>query len=221
MMNEIKTVLKLVKYGDQFNNNLLMTIIWTIGGIFGGVYVGFSEDYAETLSLLIFMGILMPAFMIQTFASLEAVGFVASSGKRRSLFLRGADLLADGVQTVWYFVLTGCILIGNFLSHGAADKLGGIVLYSGIVAAIVNIYLVVINKFFIGGTLLLGVMIYALSGNGVNYLLGNYELSTGTGLLLGFAVMVAGDVLGGFIRRLLYKKRISKYALSMEIRKYM
>lgn len=220
MMNEIKTVLKLIKYGDQFDNNLIMTIIWTIGGIFGGVYIGFCGDYSENISLLMFIGILAPIFMIQTFASLEAVGFVASSGKRRSLFLRGADLLAGGIQAVWYFVLTGSILIGNFLSHRAADKLGVIVLYSGIIAVIVNIYLVMINKFFIGGILLLGGLC-ALCGNGGNYLLGNYELLTGTGLLLGFAVMIAGDVLGGFIRRLLYKKRISKYALSMEIRKYM
>lgn len=220
MMNEIKTVLKLIKYGDQFNSYLIMTIIWTIGGIFGGVYIGFCRNYSENIPLLIFMEIYVPVFMIQAFTSLEAVGFVASSGKRRSLFLRGADLLAGGFQAVWYLVLTGCILIGNFLSHGAADKLGVIALCSGITAVIANIYFVVVNKFFIGGILLLAGM-YALYGLGGNYLLGNYELSTGTGLLLGFAVMIAGDVLGGFIRRLLYKKRISKYALSMEIRKYM
>ncbi|MDE6434702.1 MAG: hypothetical protein K2L07_10810 [Lachnospiraceae bacterium] len=220
MMNDMKRAMQLLRYGDQFKTYMVMGIIWFAMGV-GFVAVCVGEEMAYLAHYQVILPMFMPMFMIQSLASLEAGGMVASSGKRRFLFITAPDLLGLAGMVVMFLVVLVVITIKCILVPDIKELAGGMILCVGLSAAVLQVYMSLVCKYFLGGLagfLILFNFFYVEAGN---MILTSWKPSYGVGLFFGIAVCILGCVAGHFIRVCLYKKPISKFSLGAEMRKYM
>lgn len=216
MMNDIKRVMKLIQYGDQFFAYAVTGIIWSVLG----VIVMFVSAGMGSCHLMVILAMFAPTMFMQCFASLEAGGMTASSGKRRFLSIWGQDLLGTGGMGVMFVMILVVITIKCILYPDARELIGGTILCAGLSAAVMLVYMPLVNKSFIGGVaaFMLVYMYYSMAGF---FILEKWKPSYGVGLLLGVLAYILGGVASHFIRVWLYKKPVSKFSLGAEMRKYM
>lgn len=221
MMNDIKRTISLIKYGDQFVGYITAAAIWFVAGVIGMVWmVASAGEVNVALYPTYFIFVLFPPLMLsQCFASLEAAGMVASSGKRRFVSLKGQNLLSIGGVGVMFLLVILIVLVNSMLEHCVIVGAGGIILCAGIAACVFLIYTAIVYKSFLFGVILftLNYLIYGILGSYILYKNPSFTV----GLLLGIMFFIIGAVLSCLIRAALYKKPISKTALGAEMRKYM
>ncbi|MCM1179899.1 MAG: hypothetical protein NC347_06565 [Clostridium sp.] len=218
MMSDIKKAMRLIRYGDQYKTCMVIAIIWFAVGLL--MVIAAVPETGMIIVPATYLAI-APMMILQCFTSLEAGGMVASSGKRKFLFITAQDLLSLMGMTVVFLVELLIITAKGIFFPEAREFAGGAILCAGLSAALMQIYMPFINKCFIGGVLEFTIL-YLLYYEGVgNVLLAGWKPSYGMGLLLGIAACVLSGVAGHFIRVSLYKKPISRYSLGAEMRKYM
>lgn len=216
MMNDIKRVIKLMKYGDQFGMYLIMGILWLL---FGGIMM-LTEAGTESYVAVGLFFMIPSLALLQSFASLEAGGMAASSGKRRFLGIRGQNLFMVWGVGILCFLVFVTVLVKYLLFPSTRLYAGGTLLCTGLSAAVLMIYIALVNKSFIGGLVvfLLLYIGYFITGS---FILEKWRPSFVPGLLLGLAAFVLGSIISSLLRDALYKKPISKFSLGAEMRKYM
>lgn len=221
MMNDIKKTLRLMKYGDQFIVYMAVAVIWFVVGVIGMVWMVASAGEVNVAPYPVFLiFVLCPSIMlVQCFASLEATGMVASSGKRRFVSQKGQNFLAIGGVGVMFLLVILIVLVQSLLAHRLIVGAGGIILCAGIVASLFMIYAAVVYKSFVFGIILFTgcCAVYGIFGSYIIYKNPSFLV----GLLLGSLAFILGAVVSCLIRAALYKKPISKTALGAEMRKYM
>ncbi|MDD6069482.1 MAG: hypothetical protein PUC12_01525 [Clostridiales bacterium] len=221
MMNDLKKTLRFMKYGDQFMVYMALAVIWFIVGVLGlvGVIASANKGNAEPYHVFLIFVMFPPLMLVQCFASLEATGLVASSGKRRFVSLKGQNLLSISGVGVMFLLVILIVLIQSLLAHRLIVGAGGIILCAGIAASVLLIYIAVVYKSFVFGIILFAgcYFVYGIFGSYISY----KNPSLLMGLLLGSLAFILGAVVSCLIRAALYKMPVSKTALGAEMRKYM
>lgn len=221
MMNDIKKTIRLMKYGDQFMVYMAMAAIWLVLGVLGlaGVIASANKVNATPYHVFLIFVLFPPIMLVQCFASLEATGMVASSGKRRFVSQNGQNLLSISGVGVMFLLIVLIVLVQSLLAHRLIVGAGGIILCAGIAASMFMIYTAVVYKSFVFGIILFAgcYFVYGILGSYILY----KNPSLLMGVLLGSLSFILGAVVSCLIRAALYKKPVSKTALGGEMRKNM
>ncbi len=217
MMNDIKRAVRLIRLGDQFTVYMVMAILWFV---FGEVLSVFSVN-TQTGHLMLIFSMFAPMMLIQGFAALEAVGMAAASKRRKFIAIKGQNILTIGGMGIMFLLVILEATVKYYIFHmGAKEFVGGTILCAGLSAAVLLIYMPLVNKTFIGGVAVFLQMYMAYTAAG-SLILEKWMPSYSVGMLLGIAAFALGSVTGCLFRRWLYKVPVSKYSLGAEMRKYM
>jgi len=217
MMNDIKTAVRLIRFGDQFTAYMVTAILWLV---FGEVLSVFAMN-TQTGYLMLIFAMFAPMMLIQGFAALEAVGMAAASKRRRFIAIKGQNILSIGGMGIMFLLAILEATVKYYIFHmGAEEFVGGTILCAGLSAAVLLIYIPLVNKSFIGGVAVFLPMYWTYSVAG-SLILKMWMPSYSVGMLLGIAAFALGSVAGCLFRLWLYKIPVSKYSLGAEMRKYM
>lgn len=216
MMSDLKKYLKLIKYGYQIKMNVVSALFFFVLALISlftgrGFYVCLSASYF----------LLVPLFGVQISYSLMFSDMVLSSSVRKGL----DQVLPNAIGIVSSVFALGMTYVGLLVNPkmrmGTLADSGNMVIAASIVIATVLIYYGASYKFFIGGTAVFFVMFLGvMAGCGI---LTEGSGTTGllTGSIIGFLIVVAGNVLGCILRTAVYKYSMDPWAAGGSLRKAM
>ena len=213
MMCDWKTGLKMLRYAYKFKLNLVISIVFVVVGIgclcFGGASIVMGGCW-------FMLGL---TYMMQPMFNLVYAGSVATSPKRNSLSLYAPDMIVVSAGVITYLVVIG---IGWIKGYEGVD---GLVFKQFMLATfgimfLMLIYLGVSYHIFIVGTFIFS---FSAGASGVlaSVMVQMFSLELGNIYVIGLVLIVAGVVLNCVVRRLLYRKPMSKLALGADLRKRM
>ena len=213
MMCDWKTGLKMLRYAYQLKLNLLLAILFVVIGI-GCLCCG--EKLIVLGGTWLMLGLV---YMMQPMFNLVFAGSVAASAKRKSLSLYAPDVMVVLAGVITYLVVAG---IGWIKGYESADslQLKQYMLASFVMMFLLLIYMGVAYHIFIAGSIIFAILV------GFGSLLSCimiqvFSLGLGQIYVIGFVLIVAGIVLNCVVRRLLYRRPMSKLALGAALRKRM
>lgn len=226
MTNNMKKVFLLMRYGHQATMNFLFGLGFLIWGIFAKIsgMVSLGIDFLFPLML--------PIFLCQMLYGLDYVKMISSADMKRWITVYMPDILVDVwvlAMLVLYYVLTefryrypeNFVLNLDVYSISISIPTGNIMLCAGMLAVIFMCYVAGCYKCYWIST---GVFIVAMMGYGVasSWILSPgaevpWHLTNGQGILAAFLFYVAGAVVSGAIRRLLYKIPVSTMAVGKRL----
>lgn len=214
MMADLKRGFRLIRYGHGLVLNMVVAVLFLLIGILF-LFVGPEGMLMSTLYIL-----MAPLMFMQMEYSLLYAGTVLASPRHRMLEIHMADV---------FTVISGVIGCAVILGAGAywctkepeeAEYCMKVMLASGAMVLFMLVYLGVAYKYFFMSMVafMVGILV---GGNGEVFVL---ELSgipyTFTNVaLISLACIILGVVLSYIIRRLLYRKPISKWSAGASLRK--
>lgn len=212
MTDELKRQMKLIKYGRDFKLSIVVMILFVLLGIFavvmdlGGIVQGSME---------IFFGIVC---LLQMEYGLMSAGLCASSPNRRVLEIWLPDLSGLVWGVLGYAVLFVFAMI-EISSAPGDDEIrqlcGRQLLFAGMMGAAVIIYGSMAYK-----STLISLIIYILAFCAILFCSDmDIGVDLTVGALLGLCMILAGVVLAGVLRRLLYRKPLNRSATGMDSQK--
>lgn len=218
MINELKKQIRLIKYGFNMKSSIVVAVIFVVMGVF----FSFHLMDADGFLLAGFYIILGPTMMIQVQQSLLVSNLVAASPKKKALQTWIPDILQLILSTVVYLLLVIFAVWQNFSTHGAGDYAKNL-MYLGILAGILLIYYGAAYKSFLFSVIFFTIAFSIFYTNGIlsDWFSINLSVDMAGAALLGLLFIFVGNLLSGVLRRVLYKKPLSKYAMGVQLRKYM
>lgn len=216
MTTDLKTAFKLLKYTFHLKTNCVSAIIITILGI---LFLIAAPD--TTLFMLGgFYLALGPLCILQMQFTLLYSNLGKSSPKARMLEISSIDTLSAIIILICYTF----VVIYITIRHGSAPAEFPItyLFTMGIMYATLLIYFSLSYKTFIFGILLLiicTISVFSVSIFIIELGIVELHLNTFTGYLLGYGCVFMGLLLSGLLRRLVYKRPLSKLAAGAKLRK--
>lgn len=215
MMKDIKNCFKLYKYGYQAKTNAGCGLLFVVIGILFVFMTGY--DQLILCSVYLFLGIL---FISQTMYMMLFSEFVAASPGRKKVEFRYMDII-NVIGGVFATVVT---LLLAFLAkpaqiEGATTE--AMLVISGAMAIIMYCYMSMSYKWLVFGTALFMIAFFSamnMSEGKVNEILSTaLEGKTLLAVVIFLVEVVIGLLLAHGIRRLLYKKGMSKFAAGYKL----
>ncbi len=214
-MKDIKNCFKLFKYGYQMKTNILCAVLFFLLGI---GFCAVSHDQFVICIVYFFLSIL---FVAQPMHMMLFSEFVGASPKRKKVELRYIDI----INVVGGILAAVISIIAAFLSESQSSESVSVetnLIIGGWVAIILYCYMSLSFKTMIVGTILFFVSFFS-----VMYIAGGAFVVMFDDIFAGktvlavviFLVEVAiGIVLGHGVRRLLYRRSMSKWAMGAMLR---
>lgn len=219
MIKNFRKQIKLIKYGGDKKSSIAAAALFFLLGIL--FLVMMDSEGLIMGSLYIFSGLLM---LLQVYNTLLSIGMVTASPKRRMLETWLIDILGLLTGICYYIFLLIIAMIKIHVADEADKQQYGIAfLFAGILGGWVLVYCGAAWKSFLISVITFSVGFFIIFSK-YNEIIANDKampVNLGIGAILGFLAIVLGAVLGGIIRRLLYKKPMSKYAMGANLRKQM
>lgn len=225
-MSNVKKVFQLLKYGHQVTLNIVLGVGFFVFGLFAKV-AGMTSIGIDFLFPL-----MLPIFFCQIIYGLDYVKVISSANLKRWMTVYVPDLLVDVwvlVVLVLYYVLTELRsyypeqLILNVDIHSGSISMptGNIMFCAGMLAFLLMCYMAGCYKCYWISTMLflVGMMAYGVASTWILNPFGEvaWHLTEGQGILAAFLFYVAGAVVSGAIRRLLYKIPVSSVAIGKRL----
>lgn len=220
MIKNFRKQIKIIKYGGDKKSSIAAAALFFLLGIL--FLIMMDSEGLVMGSLYIFAGLLM---LLQVYNTLLSIGMVTASPKRRMLETWLIDILGLLTGICYYIFLLIVGVIKIYVSHEAEavkQQYGAAFLFAGILGGWVLVYCGMAWKSFLisvivfsGGFFVISSIFSAIINDTANL------VNLGAGAILGFLAIVLGAVVGGIVRRLLYKKPMSKYAMGANLRKQM
>lgn len=212
MITEWKRCAKLIKYGYNLKSSVAAAAIFFVLGI---VMCVLSPD--EMFSLGGMYIVLGPMLLIQCVYTSLSAGISMSSPRRRFIetwFHDGLQLLI-GLAGYALVILIAVIQISH--GHSGAEEraaLGQAILYTGMLTGVLMIYMGIVYKTFLLSVLLFLVAFVSLMAEVPDKIFGFMQsVTVAKGILWGLAAIAIGAVISGLLRRMLYKKPLSKFSI--------
>ncbi len=163
-----------------------------------------------------------PAMTLQMQQSLLASGLVASSPKKRLLETWMPDILQMVIGVTAYLLLVAFAVWGqNQSSNGAGDYASSLI-YVAILEGILWVYYGIVYKSFWLSTIAFAITYFLTVTNGfADGWFSKLSVGMAGASLLGLLFIFLGNLLSAVLRRALYRKPLSKYAMGRNLRKYM
>ena len=220
-MNNLKTMIKLMKYGYQTKINLLCGVGFLLFGIFAKV-IGVVAPGFDIIFLLMF-----PIFVCQILYGLCYVKMISATGLKRWISVYLPDIFVD-IFTIFalvlYYVLTvmrpyfpaGTQMFG--VQYNGEESIGALMLSAGVMACIIMCFLAGCYKYYWITTIIF-IVLMAFYGFFSSYINFNYKdgIEQWQGILAAVLFYLLGVVLSGVIRRALYKKPVSDKAVGKRL----
>ena len=215
MMKDIKNCFKLLKYGYQIKTNIVCAVFFSLLG------VAFSLIGHEAFALSVVYFFLAIIFVVQSMYMAIYSDFVGASPKRRKVELRYIDIL----NVIGGIVASAATILTAFLTRGLSPEGPSMetnLVIGGWMVIILYCYMCMSFKM-----MWVGMFIFIVSFFSVMNIAGGAFTAACDGMLAGktaFAVIVflaeveMGIVLGHVIRRILYRKSMSKWAMGAKLR---
>ena len=226
MMSNVKKVFQLLKYGHQVTMNVLLGVMFLVFGLLAKVtgitYIG--------IDLLFPM--MLPIFLCQILYGLDYVKMISSANLKRWMTVYVPDLLVDVsvlVVLILYYALTELreyypeelILNVDSYSNSISMPIGNIMLCAGALAFVLMCFVAGCYKRYWISTafFLVAMMAYGAASTWIlnPYREAELRLTKEQGILAAVLFYVAGVVVSGAIRRLLYKVPVSSMAIGKRL----
>ncbi len=226
MMSNMKKVFQLLKYGHQVKLNVGLGLAFLVFGLFAKV-VGITSIGIDFLFPL-----MMPIFLCQMLYGLDYVKMISSANLKRWLTVYVPDLLVDVsvlLALVLYYVLTELrssypdwLILNEDIHSGAISMpMGNIMFCAGMLAFVLMCYMAGCYKcYWIStGVFLVSMAAYGAASTWILNPFGEvpWRLTKGQGILAAALFYLAGAVVSGAIRRILYKVPISSVAIGKRL----
>lgn len=226
MMRNVKKVFQLLKYGHQVTLNVLLGLAFLVLGLFAKV-AGITSIGIDFLFPL-----MLPIFLCQILYGLDYVKMISSANMKRWVTVYIPDLLVDVsvlVALLLYYVLTELrpyypsqiILNVDIYANSISMPTGNIMFCAGMLAFLLMCYMAGCYKcYWIStGIFLVAMAVYGAASSWILNPFGEvmWHLTKGQGVLAAFLFYMGGVVVGGAIRRLLYKVPVSSTAIGKRL----
>ena len=224
MMDEMKKICKLIKYGYNFKINLGAGILFTILGVpfsMLGSMVS-SENHMQPAVLSTLYMLMGPSVVIQMIYTLLFSDIVKSSPKNDTLEVTVPNFLTVVIGILAYLFAIISAVIGTKVSPELTDSYNAVIINSSLLIAICLFYFGVCYKYFVFGTIVLMIVFFVVYG-GVSATVfkinDSIPIPTGKSILIGAATVAVGILISCISRKLLYKKPLSKLSAGAYLRK--
>lgn len=214
MMKDVKQCFKLLKYGYQMKTNIACACIFVVLGIIFTILSHYNFMMGTMYIYLGMMFVMQPMYMI-LFSEC-----VAASPRRKKIEIRYVDILnVIGGLLSSVVVITLALLIRHKDMEGVSVE--SVLVISGMLAFMLYCYMSMSFKYMLVGTLLFmgsfwGIMLFQTK---LDIFFGN---ALGGKTLLAVVIFLVENVLGIVcahgIRKLLYRKSMSKLAMGAKLR---
>lgn len=224
MMNEMKKVCKLIKYGYNFKMNMGFAILFTIFGVIFSVLGSMmsSENHMQPAVLSTLYMLLGPIMVIQLLYTLLFCDIVKSSPKNYTLEVTAPNFFAAVIGILAYIFSIISAAIGIKVSPELAESYNTVIISSGLLIAVCLLYFGVCYKYFVLGTIgfMVGfIVVYGGVSAAVFKINDSFPIATGNSIFIGAVIVAVGILTSSIIRKLLYKKPISKLSAGAYLRK--
>ena len=216
MTTDLKTVFRLLKYTFQLKTNCVSAIIITI--------LGFLFLLAAPDTTLFMLGgfyfALGPLCILQMQFTLLYSNLGKSSPKARMLEISSIDTLSAISILICYTFIAIYITIRH--SSAPTEFPIAYLFTTGLMYAALLIYFSLAYKTYIFGIIFLiicTISVFSVSLFIIELGILELHLNTFTGYLLGYGCVFIGLLLSGLLRRLVYKRPLSKIAAGAKLRK--
>lgn len=220
MMGRWKTCFKLLKYSQNFNRSIWGAIIFFLMGL--GLFVGVVKlDIYFAIAPALFL-LLSFTMLLQLKEDLIFSAMVCASSKRRFFDTLFSDVQLVSAGVAVYLIYGVLVLL--FLENGNVEEFyaANVLWVSSLCIAVFMVFLSMYPKYY--WTSLITVwFLYMFFQEYLDYLTEAgktfIRVSTPIGFWMGLGVVLAGGVISVVIRRLLYKKPLSKWIVREYLKK--
>lgn len=220
MMGRWKTCFKLLKYSHNFSRSIWLAAILLLLGL--GLFVG-------VVKLDIYFAIVPALFILLSFAMLLQLkedlifsAMVCTSSKRRFFDTLFSDVLLVSAGVATYLVYG--VLVFLFVKNVKIEEFyaANVLWVSSLCIAVFMVFLPTYLKYY-WPSLITTWFLYMLFQEYLDYFSDAgktlISVSTPTGFWMGLGVVLAGGVISVVLRRLLYKKPLSKWMVREYLKK--
>lgn len=217
MIHEFRMQLKLIRYGSNLKSSIGAAVFFFLIGM---LFLIMDTDFFVIGSIYIFFG---PLMLLQVENTLLSCGSVTASPRRRILETWLPDILGFILGICCYVFLLIIAFIRVYFTMVALhyeefpQQYGKALLFAGLMGGWILIYCGVAWKSFLISVVAFGSGFYVI----LHIFNEAMVIDLGFGALTGFLAVVLGAVFAGILRRLFYKKPISKYSMGANLRKQM
>lgn len=214
MMADLKKGFKLIRYGHGLVLSLVVVAFFLLIGILF-LFVGPEGMFLGTLYIW-----MAPMMFLQLEYSLLYAGTVLSSPRHRMLEIHLADVFTAISGVMGYLVILGAGAYWCAKAPEEAEYCVKVMLASGATLLFMLVYLGVAYKYFFVSMIafVVGILVGGNSGVIVMERAGlSYTFTNAAWISL--MCVIAGIVLSAVIRRVLYRKPISKWSAGASLRK--
>lgn len=217
MMKELKRNLKLMKYGYGVKMNVVCMVILLLCG---SVELLFANGDAWVLGSYFLT--MAPVFLIQLIIFMLPCGMVGSSPNRRFIETKLIDVMQFVIAMGSYLISISVALVHIHNHPELKGDYAKAILSMGLLTAILIIYFTTSYKLMLISTVLFAIAIMG-AFNGFHIaerLMGKiFSFELNNAIVISFLFVLAGLMLSAVLRRLLYRKSISKAAMGWQLRK--
>lgn len=216
MMKELKKTIKLHKYAYQYKMNVCSGILFIV---LGACMVLIRNENSMLLGGVYIM--LGPMMMQQIGCTLLYCNLVASSGQKRFLETVYSDVIIGGTSILVYGVtIVFCVIKQQFQTEPV--HLGNVAIATAFCLAAVLCYYGFAMKYFVVGIILFALSYIVTYYGGATCIKRDFfQFELREAALIGLVVVIVGNIIGILLRRLFYKRPISKAGAGAELRKSM
>lgn len=214
-MKDIKNCFKLLKFGYQIKTNILCAVLFFLIGI------GFSAVGHEQFALCVVYFFLAILFVVQSMYMAIYSDFVGASPKRRKVEIRYIDIQ----NVIGGIVASVTTIIVAFLARPQSSEGPSMetnLIIGGWMVIVMYCYMSMSFKTMFVGTLFFFVSFFSvlnIAGSAFTAVFDDVLAGKTVFAVIVFLVeVVIGIVLGHGIRRLLYRKSMSKWAMGAKLR---
>ena len=226
MMNEMKRVCKLITYGYNFKVNIGFGILFMLFGVLFSVFGSMmsSSNHMQPAVLSTIYMFIGPIMVVQILYTLLFSKIAKSSPLNYTLEVTAPNFFATLVGIFSYLFSVVGALIGMKVSPDLTENYYAVIISSGILLAIMLLYFGVCYKYFVLGTIAFTVGFFVIYG-GLSAFIFKYgvssELNFVNSCLISGILVAVGIILSCVLRKLLYKKPISKLSAGVYLKKAM
>ncbi|MDE6761936.1 MAG: hypothetical protein K2J90_14865 [Lachnospiraceae bacterium] len=213
MTRELKVSLKMMKYGNNIKSNIGCGALFFLLGIVFVVRGGMETGGIVLGSTYIFLSVMM---IKQIAYSLHFVGLVASSPRKKIIEIYMLDVLDFISGMICYVILLMMVWIQNQFAVEQNVQCGNALVFAGLEGGLILVYQAASIKSFLLSSVgyVMGFCIILMNMDRVIF-----SISPTGGAVTGFLFVLLGVVLAGVLRRLIYRKPLSRYAVGQDLRK--
>lgn len=216
MIKDCIKIMKMAKYGFNSKSSLIFGLCFLILGIIMMSTPGNNNQFLGCVYIT-----LGPMMILQVINTNLLTGIVLSSPKHKDMEIKIPTFLMASLSLVTYSFLVGVNIFRTNM-FGAGDKtpenIGMEIVFCSALIGLMCVYLAIVYKQYLIALVLLVTTVMV----GVNFsdiMVIKREMPFGQYILLGYGIVIAGNILAAVIRILLYKQPMSKYAMGAIMRK--